>query len=56
MLAQVGVVVEIPFEEAATPREAAAPGRAEVVGVIVDAVVPVMAEDFAGAPKSPSSQ
>ena len=50
------MIVEIPFEEAATPGEAAAPGPAEVVGLIEDAVVPVMAEDFAGAPKSPSSE
>ena len=54
----IGVVVEIPFGEAAAPGgEAAAPGPAEVVGVLVDAVVPVVPEDyFASAPATPSSE
>ena len=53
----VGVVVEIPFGVAAAPGgEAAAPGPAEVVGVLVDAVVPVVPEDFASAPEAPSSE
>lgn len=58
LLAQVGVVVEIPFGEAAAPAgEAAAPGPAEIVGLIVDTVVPEVPEDFfASAPASPSSE
>ena len=59
LLAQipVGVVVEIPFGEAAAPGgEAAAPGPAEVVGVLVDAVVPVTPDAFASAPATPSTE
>ena len=58
LLAQAGVIVEIPFKEAASPGEAAAPGPAEVVGIIVDVAAPVAAEDskdkFASAPEAPS--